>query len=58
MSLINYLKDTRSELKHVNWPTRSEAVNYTIAVIVMAIVVALLLGLADFAFVHLLELFI
>ncbi len=50
MSLVNYLKDTRAELKHVNWPTRRQAILYTIGVIVVSIVVAAYLGFFDYIF--------
>lgn len=50
MSFIQYLKDTKAEMKHVNWPTRSQAINYTILVIVLSVVVALLLGGFDTLF--------
>jgi preprotein translocase subunit SecE len=50
MSFIQYLKDTRSELRHVAWPTRMQTVLYTVIVIVLSILVALYLGLFDFVF--------
>ncbi|MDP2648923.1 MAG: preprotein translocase subunit SecE [bacterium] len=45
-----YLKDTRSELRHVAWPTRTQTLVYTILVTAISIVVALYLGLFDFLF--------
>ncbi|MCR4325524.1 MAG: preprotein translocase subunit SecE [Patescibacteria group bacterium] len=45
-----YLKDTRSELRHVAWPTRTQTLVYTILVAAISIVVALYLGLFDFLF--------
>ncbi len=50
MSFIQYLKDTRSELRHVAWPTRTQTLVYTIIVIVLSIFVALYLGFFDFIF--------
>jgi preprotein translocase SecE subunit len=50
MKLLNYIKDTRAELAHVNWPTSRQATIYTVAVIVIAIVVAAYMGLFDYAF--------
>lgn len=47
MSFIQYLKDTKAEMKHVNWPTRAEAINYTLLVIILSVVVASLLGAFD-----------
>jgi preprotein translocase SecE subunit len=50
MGIINYFKETKAEAKHIHWPTRKETINITIAVIVLAVVLATLLGLFDFAF--------
>lgn len=54
MGLIEYIKDTRGEMKHVSWPTKKQAVLYTVLVVVVSIGVALFLGLADFSFSNLL----
>ena len=56
--LITYIKDTRGEMKHVSWPTRRQAINFTLIVIGISLAIALLLGLADFIFVYFLELFL
>lgn len=50
MSFIQYLKDTRGELRHVAWPTRLQTVVYTVIVIALSIFVALYLGLFDLLF--------
>ncbi len=50
MKLTEYIKETRGEMKHVNWPTRSQAVNYTLLVVVLSAVAALILALADHVF--------
>ncbi len=50
MGFINYLKDTRAEMRHVTWPTRQEAVSYTLIVISISIGTGLFLGLLDFVF--------
>jgi len=39
MKIFDYFKDTRAELKHVNWPTRTQAIGYTIIVIVFSAVI-------------------
>ena len=54
MKLTNYIRDTRAELKHVNWPTRSQAIGYTVIVIVLSGVVAFLLGAFDVIFAKIL----
>ena len=58
MIFIDYLKDTRAELRHVTWPTRREAINYTLIVLGISIVTGLLLGLLDFVFAKLVSRFI
>jgi preprotein translocase subunit SecE len=50
MALGQYIKDTRSELNHVAWPTRVQTIVYTILVIAISIIVSLYLGLLDFLF--------
>lgn len=48
MNLLNYLKETKAELKEVKFPSTSQTVVYTIAVIGLSILVAALLGGVDF----------
>ncbi len=55
MNLINYLKETKEELKHVSWPTQKQIMNFTILVIVISIFVAAFLGFFDTIFTRLLE---
>lgn len=45
-----YLKDTRSELRHVAWPTQTQTIIYTTIVALVSIGVALYLGLFDYLF--------
>lgn len=49
-TLINYIRDTKGEMKHVSWPTRHQTVVYTALVIVLSLVLAAYLGLFDFLF--------
>lgn len=55
MRITNYLRDVRGEMKHVSWPTRRQAVVYTLLVIGISLVVAFYLGLLDFVFSRILE---
>ncbi len=48
--IINYLKETKAEMQNVKWPTRKQTINFTIAVIVVSLVVAYYIGLLDFVF--------
>jgi preprotein translocase subunit SecE len=45
-----YFRETVGELKKVNWPTRKEATNLTIVVLVVTASTSLFLGLMDFLF--------
>jgi len=49
-SITEYLKETRTELKHVIWPSRSQTFYYTLIVIVLSVVVAYYLGVFDYLF--------
>jgi preprotein translocase SecE subunit len=50
MSLITYFKDTKNEMKHVTWPTVRQTVVFTVAVIIVSLLVAALLGFFDYVF--------
>lgn len=56
--LVNYLKDTRAEFRHVTWPTGRQAMVYTALIILVSVVVALLVGLFDYLFTQALNWFI
>ncbi len=58
MGIINYVRETKSELSHVNWPSRKQSVAFSLIVIVVSVVVAFLLGVFDFVFSKILNLFI
>ena len=58
MNIINYLNETKAELKHVSWPTRRQTIFFTITVIALSILPGLLLGLFDFIFNAILKLVI
>ena len=48
--VVNYVKASYSELKHVVWPTRKQTIQHTLLVIVFSLGVALFLGLLDMIF--------
>jgi preprotein translocase subunit SecE len=54
--VIKYLKETRAELKKVNWPSRQEATNLTLIVLAVTTFMAILLGFIDYIFTELFEL--
>ncbi len=50
MSISSFLKETRNELRHVTWPTRTKALIYTIIIIVFSAAVGYMLGGFDAIF--------
>ena len=48
--ITEYFKETKGELKHVNWPTRQQTIYFTIIVIVVSVLIAYFLGIFDFIF--------
>lgn len=58
MKIIEYVKETRQELNHVSWPTRSQAIAFTIVVIVLSVLIGLLLGFFDFLYALIIEKFV
>ena len=58
MKIIDFLRDTKGEMKHVNWPTRQQSFWFTFAVIVISIIIAVLLGFFDTIFSTILDKYI
>lgn len=56
--IITFLKETRVELKKVNWPTRKQSIKYTLIVIGVSFTVAIFLGGLDFLFTWLISKFL
>lgn len=48
--ITEYLKETKTELKHVIWPSKKDTMFYTLVVIVLSVLVAYFLGFFDFIF--------
>lgn len=57
MKITEYIKNTRTEMSHVTWPSRDQTVRFTVLIIAVSALTALILGLADFVFSKLLTLF-
>ena len=55
---INYIKETKIELKNVEWPTRHKTLNYTLLVIAISLATSAFLGSFDMLFAYLLGKFI
>ncbi len=48
--VTTWVRDVRSELKKVVWPTREEALKLTIVVVVLSVIVGFFLGMVDAVF--------
>jgi preprotein translocase SecE subunit len=48
MNLLKYLKETKAELAEVTFPSATLTISYTIAVVLLSLIVAAILGGTDF----------
>lgn len=55
MSVIQYFKDTKTEMNHVAWPTQEQTIVYTGLVILVSLIIAGFVGFFDFLFTRSLE---
>jgi preprotein translocase subunit SecE len=46
--IFNFLKESRAELKKVNWPSREEVLTSTRVVIISILVIAAVIALMDY----------
>lgn len=53
-----FFEETRQEIRHINWPTRQEAIRLTGFVVVLSVVLAVFLGAFDYLFSFLLRTFV
>jgi len=53
-----FFVESWQEIRHVNWPTRREAIRLTSIVIGMSVALALFLGAFDYLFTYLIKTFI
>ena len=51
-----FVREVRSELKKVVWPTKKELVNYTLAVFIAVILISVIIGIVDTVFAELFKL--
>ena len=49
-AIQRYFRETVGELRKVSWPTRKEAINLTIVVLIVTIFMSTILGFLDFIF--------
>jgi preprotein translocase SecE subunit len=52
--LTSFLRESRQEFRHVNWPTRRETTRLVAVVVAISLVVAAFLGAVDYLFLYLL----
>ncbi len=58
MSLISHIKEAKAEMKYVKWPTKNQVISYTVAVIIISLIIAIYLGALDLMFSKILDWFI
>ncbi len=49
--ITTFIKETRLEMKKVNWPTRSQTIRYVLIVVGASMAVAAFLGALDLLFI-------
>ncbi len=57
-AIVRFFRETTGELRKVSWPTRQEALNLTLVVLVVTASTSLLLGALDYLFTRLFRLII
>lgn len=58
MAMFNFIKETKNEMKHVNWPTRKKTIKYTLVVIIASLILAIVLGAFDTLFIKIINLIV
>ena len=58
MKLSDFLREAKEELTKVNWPTRTQTINYTLIVIGISLVIAAFLGGLDYVFAYIIKTFV
>lgn len=46
--IFSYFREVKSELQKVVWPNRKDTIRYTVVIIVFCVVMAAILGAADY----------
>lgn len=55
-SPVKFLKEVKSELKQVTWPTKKDVTRLTSIVVAISLVVGIYIGILDFVFTKLIQL--
>ena len=56
--IVKFIKESRTELRKVVWPTREETIRHTLTVIIMSGALAIFLGGVDYALQFILKTFV
>jgi len=56
--LWTFVKESRAELRKVNWPTKQQTIKFTSVVVGVSLAVAIFLGILDYGFEYILKSFI
>ena len=56
MKVVQFIRESKAELKKVVWPTKEDVISSVKVVIISTFVVAVILGLLDMAFTELFRL--
>jgi preprotein translocase subunit SecE len=52
---VNFVGEVWAEMKKVHWPTRKETYAATVVVLVVTVIIAIFLGVVDFAISHMVQ---
>lgn len=55
---VQFVKESRDELKKVRWPSREQTIRYTIIVVIASLAVGLVTGAFDYILTLILERFV
>jgi preprotein translocase subunit SecE len=55
MKIIQYIQDSKAEMKHVVWPHRALVIQFTIAIVLISVFLAVYLGAFDYLFTKAIE---
>lgn len=50
MNVSRFFKSIYQEFKHIVWPNQAQTIGYTVAVVILTVVIAYYLGLFDWVF--------
>ncbi|MBU0999305.1 preprotein translocase subunit SecE [Patescibacteria group bacterium] len=48
--ITEYFQETKTELKHVIWPSKNQTLYYTLIVVILSVIISYYLGVFDFIF--------